>query len=391
MFNKMTIRKIKYLSSVCFVFILSVKALNAQGGQARVLDYTVRIPEQTSQSALWEDLLFHHEKWYNSKDAIQIAEHILIYQRGSGGWPKNIDFKKAISTSKKKELAEYVNEPLATIDNGATYTQMHFLARVYQQIHDQRYALAFLKGLDYLLKAQYDNGGWPQFYPLRKGYYSHITYNDDAMIGVMRLLRDIAGDNPLFSFVDQRRRERAKIAAEKGIGCILKTQIVVDRQLTAWCAQYDEKTLKPAKARDYELISLSGKESVGIIWFLMEIENPAPEIINAVQSAIAWLDQVRIEGIRQISEPDPRSSTGKNKVVISDPEAPSIWARFYEIGSNRPFFSDRDGKIYYDLSEISLERRSKYGWLGYWPQEILDSFYPQWQVRWAPEKNVLLQ
>jgi len=391
MLNEMTIRKITYLFSVCFVFILSVKALYAQSERLAALDYTVRIPEQTSQSILWEELLFHPEKWYGSNEAIQMAEHILIYQRGSGGWPKNIDFKKAISASKKKVLAEYINEPLATIDNGATYTQMRFLARVYQQIRDQRYVLAFLKGLDYLLKAQYKNGGWPQYYPLRKGYYSHITYNDDAMIGAMRLLRDIAGKNPPYSFVDQKRREQARIAVEKGIDCILKTQIVVDGQLTAWCVQYDEKTLKPAKARAYELVSLSGKESVGIIWFLMENENPSPEIIDAVQSSIAWLDRVRIEGIRQIREPDPRSPTGKNKVVISDPAAPSIWARFYLIGSNKPFFSDRDGKIYEKLSDISSERRNEYGWLGYWPSEILNSYYPRWQEQWVPEKNVLLQ
>ncbi len=391
MFNKIIIRKISFLFSVILIFMSSVKTLHAQNGQLAALDYTVRIPEKTSQSALWEDLLFHPAKWYGSKDAVQMAEHILIYQRGSGGWPKNIDFKNAVSPAMEKELAEYVNEPLATIDNGATYSQMWFLALVYQQIHDQRYVLAFLKGLDYLLKAQYENGGWPQFYPLRKGYYSHITYNDDAMIGVMRLLREVAGNTPLFGFVDQKRREQARIAVEKGIDCVLKTQIVVNGQLTAWCAQYHEKTLKPAKARAYELVSLSGKESVGITWFLMEIKEPSPEIIAAIQGAIAWLDQVRIEGIRQISVPDSSSPTGRNKIVISDPGAPSIWARFYLIGSNKPFFSDRDGKIYENMSDISSERRNEYGWLGNWPSEILDSYYPQWQQQWAPERNVLLQ
>ncbi|HYT69764.1 MAG TPA: pectate lyase, partial [Gemmatimonadales bacterium] len=39
-----------------------------------------------------------------------------------------------------------------------------------------------------------------------------------------------------------------------------------------------------------------------------------------------------------------------------------LWARFYEIGTNRPIFSDRDGVIRYDLREIGEERRRGYLW-----------------------------
>jgi len=386
-------RKMKIKSgsgySILTTVLLFLRTLYSQIPQVAMLDYEVRIPEQTSQSVLWEDLLMHDAEWYSSNKAICIADNILIYQRGSGGWPKNIEYNQPITEVKKKDLTEYIDEPLATIDNGATYTQMWFLARVYKQTHDQCYVLAFLKGLDYLLHAQYDNGGWPQYFPLRNGYYSQITYNDDAMIGVMRLLRDIAANQIEFNFVDEDRRLMAQLAVRKGIECILKTQVVVDGQLTAWCAQHDVQTLEPVKARVYEHLSLSGKETVSIVWLLMEIENPSSEIIAAIQGAIAWLDQVRINGIKRIWKPDSRSPTGYDKIVIKDPEASSIWARFYLIGSNRPFFSDRDGKIYYDLSEISMERRNKYGWLGYWPQEILDRFYPQWHARWATGTNVL--
>ena len=37
-----------------------------------------------------------------------------------------------------------------------------------------------------------------------------------------------------------------------------------------------------------------------------------------------------------------------------------MWARFYEIGTNRPIFSDRDGFAKHDLSEIGYERRNGY-------------------------------
>ena len=345
--------------------------------------------ELTSQYFLFEELLLHQPEWFATAEARQIADNLLIYQRASGGWPKNIDYRRILSESEKHKLLKNPSEPLATVDNGATYTQLRFLAKVIRATNDQLYILSFFKGFDYLLDAQYTNGGWPQFYPLQKGYFSHITFNDDAMIGVLRLLRDIAAGKSDFEFVDQERQNRAKKAVRKGIECILKTQIVVNGQLTAWCAQYDEKTLKPANARSYELVSLSGEETVGIVRFLMEIKNPSPEIVNAVQAAVGWLDRVKIEGIRVVRKPDPKSPTGFDKVVVADSSAPPIWARFYQIEDNRPFFSDRDGKVYYDLAAISSERRNEYAWLGYWPQELLTELYPQWQQRWSPRNNVL--
>ena len=67
---------------------------------------------------------------------------------------------------------------------------------------DARYRAAFERGVDYLLAAQYPNGGWPQFFPLREGYYSRITYNDNAMVHVLTVLRDAAAGKPPYAFVD---------------------------------------------------------------------------------------------------------------------------------------------------------------------------------------------
>ena len=90
----------------------------------------------------------------------------------------------------------------------------------------------------------------------------------------------------------------AKNAFWKGIDCILKTQIIVKGRPTVWCAQHDENTFLPAKARSYELPSFSGGESAGILNLLMEIPNPSPAIIKSVQGAIEWLDAHRIKNIR---------------------------------------------------------------------------------------------
>jgi PelA/Pel-15E family pectate lyase len=337
----------------------------------------------------WVEYFNRDIEWYHSPEALQIAENILQYQTSFGGWPKNIDMAVPVSEKIQDEMKKYPYRYHATFDNGATYSQLRFLAKMIKAVNNQKYILAFLKGFDYLLAAQYQNGGWPQFFPLRKGYYSHITFNDDAMVGVMTLLRDVVKNRTEFSFIDDVRYGKAEIALQKGIECILKLQIKVDGELTVWCAQYDEFTLEPAGARSYELPSLSGNESMGIVRFLMGIDNPSPEVIQSIQSAVKWFNSVKINNIRVVRVPDGSSPSGFNKVVIKDPAAPPIWARFYHIGSNKPFFCDRDGSIHYDLAELSSERRNDYGWLGYWPQELLTSVYPDWRIKWSISEDVL--
>jgi PelA/Pel-15E family pectate lyase len=158
----------------------------------------------------------------------------------------------------------------------------------------------------------------------------------------------------------------------------LKCQIRVDGILTAWCAQHDEHDFSPAKARAYELPSLSGNESVGVVEFLMGDENPSDEIKNSIQSAVAWFNKVRIKGITVIEVNDSLGPAGKDRVVIKDPSAPHMWARFYEIGTNKPFYCSRDGIKRDNLFEISYERRNHYSWLDYWPQRLLEKEYPAW-------------
>jgi PelA/Pel-15E family pectate lyase len=208
------------------------------------------------------------------------------------------------------------------------------------------------------------------------------------MIGVMSLLRDMAEQRADYRFVDDGRMSRVRLALRKGIECVLRTQIVVDGTKTAWCAQHDAKTLKPAPARSYEKISISGGESAGIVRFLMGVDKPNPRIKEAIQSAIAWFDRVKIEGLSIVRKPDD-SEKGYDKVVVRDADAPPVWARFYEIGTNRPIFCGRDGIIKYSLAEIEHERRTGYSWYVSSPRDLLAKDYPAWQKKWTPNDNVL--
>ena len=315
------------------------------------------------------------QKWYASEEAAQVAENVLLYQRNIGGWPKNIQMQQSLSDVDKQKLVELKSEPIeCTIDNGATCQEMLFLSKIYSKNPDTRYKMAFLKGLNYLLTAQYDNGGWPQFYPLIKGYYTHITYNDDAMVNVLELFKELKNKTNVYSISPSPEiLEKVNSAFNKGIDCILKTQYKQNGELTAWCAQHDEVSLLPAKARAYELPSLSGKESAKITLLLMSIENPSQEIIDAVEAAVRWFEKTKIEGIKVESISNPTSKK-EDKVVVQSSNASPLWARFMDLDTNIPFFCDRDGIKKATLAEIGLERRSGYGWYTDEPKEVLKKY-----------------
>jgi PelA/Pel-15E family pectate lyase len=338
----------------------------------------------------WSYCLNQQPQFYSSDEAIRIADNVLLYQRNTGGWQKGIDMAQVLSKKDKAELRKAKSRKDSTLDNGTTITQMRYLARVYNTTRLERFRQAFLKATDYLLDAQYPNGGWLQFYPWQghADYSKYITFNDGAMIGAMSILSDIAKKKPEYAFVGQIHCSRAEKAVQKGIECILKCQIIVNGKRTAWCQQYDQKTLEPRPARSYEKVSICANESVGIVKFLMDIDNPDPKIIQAVQSAVVWFDSVKLTGIRQVRKPDKSREGGYDKLIVKDATAPPIWARFYQLETNRPIFCGRDGKVKYSLAEIEHERRMGYAWYGYWPAELLAKDYPAWQKRWAAQ-NVL--
>lgn len=311
------------------------------------------------------DLSKKPDSWFNSDAGKKAMECILSWQSEHGDWPKNTD------TTTKPYLGER-SKLLGTFDNGATTGELRALARAFNATGDVRYEKAFLKGFDHILSAQYTNGGWPQYFPLRAGYYTHITFNDNCMVRILEFLGDAAISKD-FKFLAEGRRESATRAIERGVDCIVKCQIVINGTPTVWCGQHDEVTLAPAPARSYELASLSGSESAGILKYLINLESPTPEVIRAVKAGVAWFESSRLKGIRI------EKINGDLK-VIKDELASPLWARFYELETNRPFFCDRDGIPKYSLAEIGSERRNGYAWYGNWGNSLADA-YAKWPHR----------
>jgi len=314
------------------------------------------------------------DHWFGTAEGRRITANVLTHQSELGGWAKNSSTVIAPHVGERSGIQ-------ATFDNGATVDELRLLARAFNGTRDEALRVGFIKGLDYVLVAQYPSGGWPQFYPPGKQYERHITFNDGVMVRVLEFLREVSLAES-YAFVPAALRVAAGEAFENGIACVLKCQIVVDGKPTVWCAQHDEVDFSPRPARAYELASFSGSESVGITRLLMSIERPRPEVIGAVEGAVAWFDAVKIAGIRLEQRTDSKlPENGENLVVVKDAAAPLLWARFYDLGSQKPVFCDRDGVPRALISEISHERRNGYRWYGTWPQSLLEKDYPAWKLR----------
>jgi len=310
-----------------------------------------------------------------------IAEKMLLFQRNNGGWPQYkgdpTNYKLPIDDSRREILRADKDRLDATMDDRSTTGEIKYLLKAYGPTHNTTYLDAADHGIKYLLDAQNDAGGWPQSYPNLSSYHSHITYNDNAMIDVLRIMKDLAEGRPGYEPVPDSLRVRADEAWRRGVTCILNTQIIQHGKLTVWCAQHDSKTLQPAQARTFEPPSLSGMESVGIVRFLMSIDDPSAEIRQAIEAAVQWFEQVKIEGYNVEIRRDTTQVRGYDRVIFKDDDS-TIWARFYELETFRPIFSGRDGQIKYALDQVENERRVGYAFYGKWPQELITRDYPEW-------------
>lgn len=327
--------------------------------------------------------------FFMTEEAQRIGNQVVAYQRVTGGWPKNIDMCRQLS---KEELAEVIKQKSrrndSTTDNNATTTQLLFLARLYKATGGKEWKEACKKAVDYLISGQYENGGWPQFWPEMRDYQVHITYNDNAMVNTLSLFQDIInGKEPFDSDLsDKATKERLKKSFDKGIECILNTQIVVKGKPTVWCQQHDRNTMKPAPARAYELPSFCSQESCEIVRLLMTLPNPDKRVRKAVHSAMAWFDKYKLTGLR-VTRTGEKGSTDRDTKLVKDAGGSPLWARFYDLDRCEPFVCDRDGIPRRSLEEIGRERRGGYSWFNNYPA-LLYPLYEQWADKYDKRNKV---
>ncbi|ANF49944.1 pectate lyase [Chryseobacterium glaciei] len=315
-----------------------------------------------------------------------LAEKMLVYQLPNGGWGKQLDDKSVVDYNlpiDKKLLSKIkaTGDDHATIDNNATSREINALIKSYKTTNNPEYLKSAEKGINYLLSMQYKNGGFPQYYPNSGMYRKQITYNDNAMINALTVLYNVAEGKNDFDVVDSKLKEKSKTAVQKGIDCILKTQVVQKDTPSIWGDQYNEITMQPDKARAFEPISLATGESVNIVKFLM-MQTATPEIQKSIKSAIKWFKDNKIEGYSY----NITKQNGKAVRTLAEDKNSVIWARFYDINTNKPLFGDRDGSVKYNYNDVSEERRNGYSWFGDTPDKLINKEFP----KWAQKNGVML-
>jgi PelA/Pel-15E family pectate lyase len=327
------------------------------------------------------------DAWYGQPEGRRIADIIVSFQTPAGGWSKNLDMTLSnrmpgepfASGNLSNFLAPRDNDLphdtnwnyVGTFDNDATITQLRFLARTVTATgagSGATYRAAFLRGLDYIFAAQYPNGGWPQVWPLEGGYHDAITMNDGAMLNILTLLRNVADGTNEFTFVSAKTRAKAGASFQRGLDCLLACQIVVDGRRTVWCQQHDALTLQPASARNYEMPSQTSGESAQIVLFLMQLPHPGSNVVAAVRAAAAWFDATKLNDVAF------KADGADGRKLVPAPGNGPIWSRYYEIGTDRPIFGDRDKSIHDNVNEISRERRQGYSWFNDNPKRMLEHF-----------------
>lgn len=332
--------------------------------------------------------------WYSSAEARHIADVIVSFQTPAGGWGKNMNMGGAARARGQAFVPDNSNrlpspgdfdaakDPswhyVGTLDNDATTTQMHFLAKVQANIphaDGEVYRAAFLRGMRYLFAAQYPNGGWPQVWPLEGGYHDAITFNDDAVYNATELLTDVSEGKPEVAFVSEEIRHKATAAVANALKCILAAQFVIAGHKTIWGQQVDMLTLQPVAARNYEPAALSSEESAHLLQYLMSLPRPSPQVTAAISAGIEWL---RAHAIYNEAVVGGRN-TPEGRHLIAQQGAGPLWARFYALDTGKPIFGDRDKTLHDDMNEISLERRNGYAWFNTAPAAAIAE-YDTWKL-----------
>ncbi|HEX3729869.1 MAG TPA: pectate lyase [Opitutaceae bacterium] len=356
-------------------------------------------------------------EWYATAFALQSADAIVSYQLPNGGWGKNLAMHGHLRKPGESFIANNLSRYLApddydtprdrywnyfgTLDNDATTTQLRFLAHVVTAVGPQRgaaYRAAFVRGIEYLLDAQYPNGGWPQVWPLEGGYHDAITFNDNAVNQAVEVLQGVAEARPPYAFAPAELRSPAAAAAAHGIACILDCQIRVHGQLTVWCQQHDPLTLQPTSARNFEPPALCSEESAHVVEFLLSVPDPGSAVVASVHAAAAWFKQTAIRDVvwqrsrggRPRAGGAPAAPAGPPPAnpapafvsrLVPTPGAGPIWARYYDPATGRPVFGDRDKSVHDQVTDLSAERQRGYQWYGNEPKAMLEA-YAAWSAKY---------
>ncbi len=325
------------------------------------------------------------DAWFGGDEAGRLADTVLSYQTPSGGWSKHTGYSAGPRKPGMQWSSQYQpgRSPhyLGTFDNRSTTEQCRFLANVWLATGREDCKAGFVRGLQYILAAQYPNGGWPQVYPLEGDYHDDITLNDDAMTHIFEVLLGVARAEPEYAFLDDPLRQQAADALARGIACVAEMQVKQRGKRTVWCGQHDALTLRPASARAMEPATLSGTESAKLLKFLMTVPNPSPELVECIDSGLAWLEGAKISGANAKEAGDPSA------LDAGAEPGEACWARFYDLATGKPVFPGRDGVLYDTFAEMAAKNEVGYDYYSTIPGSIVTNGQKKWRKMLAKQSK----
>jgi PelA/Pel-15E family pectate lyase len=321
---------------------------------------------------------------FGSAESSTLADAVLSYQTPSGGWSKAVDY----ATGPRRPGTHWTTQSgdgwhyCGTLDNHSTTEQIKYLLRVYAATKREDCRAAATRGIEWILSAQFPNGGWPQVYPLEAGYHEGITLNDDAMLHALEVLLAISTGEEPFGGFDEATRKRAAVAFDRGIACLLNCQVGVKGIRTVWCAQHDPITLAPVHARLKEPPALSGAESATLLKFFMRQGPTTEPVRRAIEEAVAWFEAHKITHLRKTTNAEGRTD------YVKDPASPDVlWARFYDVETAEPLFAGaQDGIIYHTFHEMAEHNKVAYDYFTTKPQDIVTKEMARWKKRLEKSK-----
>ena len=97
---------------------------------------------------------------YRPDQVREIVANILLFQRENGGWPKDYDMLAVLTPEQKAAVLATRSRTDTSFDNGNLHSQVSYLAHAFAAANEPEWRDACVRGFDFILAAQYPNGGF---------------------------------------------------------------------------------------------------------------------------------------------------------------------------------------------------------------------------------------
>ena len=109
----------------------------------------------------------------------------------------------------------------------------------------------------------------------------------------------------------------------------------------------------------------------------MGIEHPSPQVVRAIEAAVAWFRASQIKEIRS-SHAGPGHPKRDRQRPDRGPRRATALGAILRIGHQPPDLLRPRFLVKYSMAEIEYERRNGYRWYVDRPARLLEPDYPEW-------------